>query len=435
MGVSFISYTPLILLLVLFALRVPIAFSLFISSMYYFAFLNVDMPIHLTLQNVVGSIQSFTLLAVPFFIMIGVVMNYSGISTRILSFSDLLVGHMKGGLGQVNVIVSTIMGGITGSSNADAAMDCKILVPEMVKRGYDKEFCAAVTASSSIIPSIIPPGIVLLIYCMITRVSVGRLFLAGYIPGFLLCIAMMITVAIIARRRGYGKVREKRASLVEIIKGARHALLALLMPLGFIMGIRFGVFTPTEGGAVAVLYCFVVGIFIYRELKPKDIIPILRETFTSTAEVLFIVIGANLFGYYLSWERIPESMSQIILQFTGNKYIFLLAVNILLLVMGAFMEAAPVIIILIPILMGPLQSLGIDMIHFGIIMVLNLQIGGVTPPFGSMMFIVCQMLQLPMDKFIKANVPFLITCLIVLMLITYVPFISMFLPTLVMPMP
>ena len=432
-NVTLLSYTPLFLLLILFSLRVPIAFSLFISSMYYFTFINNAMPVDLTLQNVVGSIQSFTILAVPFFIMIGVVMNYSGISKRLLSFADLLVGHMSGGLGQVNVVLSTLMGGVSGSSNAGAAMNCKILVPEMEKRGFDRGFCAAVTASSSIIPSIIPPGIVLIIYCMVARVSIGRLFLAGYIPGLLLCIAMMFTVTIISKKRGYGKTRETRASAIELLKGARHAILALFMPLGFILGIRFGLFTPTEGGAIAVLYCFVVGISIYRELKLKDIIPILRETFSSTAEVLFIIIGANLFGYYLTWERIPDAISGIILNFTGNKYVFLLAINVLLFVMGMFMEAAPVIIILMPLLVGPLQSLGINMVHFGIIMVLNLQIGGVTPPFGGMMFICCQMLKLPMDKFVKANLPFLAAAVLVLLFITYIPILTLLLPGIFMP--
>jgi tripartite ATP-independent transporter DctM subunit len=424
---------PLFLLLVLFFLKVPIAFSLFISSMFYFAFINFSMPVDLALQNVVGSLQSFTILAVPFFIMVGVVMNYSGISKRLMNFADLLVGHMHGGMGQVNVLLSTLMGGVSGSSNADAAMDCKMLVPEMKKRGYDVGFCAAVTASSSLIPSIIPPGIILIVYCTIAKVSIGRVFLAGYIPGILLCVAMMITVTVLSRKRGYGKVRDKMASFPEIMKGGADAVLALFMPFGFIMGVRFGVFTPTEGGAVAVLYCLIVGGLVYRELKLKDIVPIFRETFSSAAEVLFIVVGANLFGYYLSWERIPEALSSIIMHFTGNKYLFLFAVNVLLLIMGMFMEAAPVIIIMIPLLLIPLQSMEINMVHFGIIMVLNLQLGGLTPPFGSMMFIVCQMLDLPMDKFIKANMPFLLVIILVLLMVTYIPAISLFLPDLFMP--
>jgi tripartite ATP-independent transporter DctM subunit len=205
------------------------------------------------------------------------------------------------------------------------------------------------------------------------------------------------------------------------------------MPLGFLMGIRLGVFTPTEGGAIAVFYCFIVGAFVYRELKAKDVIPILRETFSSTAEVLFIVIAANLFGYYMTWERIPDALSTVILQFTGNKYVFLFAVNVLLFVMGMFMEAAPVIIILVPLLALPCQVMGINMVHFGIVVVVNLQIGGITPPFGSMMFIVCQMLNLPIDKFVKSNIPFLVSVIIVLLIITYIPALVLFLPNLFMP--
>jgi tripartite ATP-independent transporter DctM subunit len=303
----------------------------------------------------------------------------------------------------------------------------------MEKRGYDRGFCAAVTATSSIIQSIIPPGIVLIVYCMVARVSIGRLFLAGYIPGLLLCVAQMVTVTVISKKRGYSRTREKRATGMELLKGAGNAALALFMPLGFLMGIRFGVFTPTEGGGIAVFYCFIVGAFVYRELKAKDVIPILRETFSSAAEVLFIVVAANLFGYYLTWERIPDALSTMILQFTSNKIVFLLAINVLLFIMGMFMEAAPVIIILMPLLVLPCQALGINMVQFGIIVVLNLQLGGVTPPFGAMMFVVCQMLDLPMDKFIKANMPFLLSVLVVLLLVTYVPILTLILPNLFMP--
>jgi tripartite ATP-independent transporter DctM subunit len=244
---------------------------------------------------------------------------------------------------------------------------------------------------------------------------------------------MMLTVSILAKKRRYPRARETRASLKDIAIGGGHAALALFMPLGFLMGIRLGLFTPTEGGAVAVLYCFIVGAFVYKEMKLRDLVPIFRETFTSTAQILFIIVGANLFGYYLSWERIPEALSRLILGYTNNKYVFLLAVNILMFIMGMFMEAAPVIIILLPLLLAPIQALGINMIHFGIIMVLNLQIGGLTPPFGGMMFVVCQMLHLPMDKFVKANMPFLLSVLIVLLLVTYVPLITMLLPNLFMP--
>lgn len=433
MDVSFMSYTPLILVIIMFFLRVPVAFSLLGASIYYFAFINTSAPTDTALQNVVGSMQSFTLLAVPFFIMLGVIMNHAGVSRRLMNFADLLVGHLNGGLGQVNVLMSLFIGGISGSSNADTAIGCKILVPEMVRRGYDKEFCAAVTATSSLLSSVLPPGIVLIVYCMVAKVSVGRLFLAGYVPGFMLFIAMTITVAILAKRRGYGKVRDKMPGPGVILRGAFMASLALFMPFGFLLGIRFGVFTPTEGGAVAVFYCLLLGLFVYREMKFKDLIPMLRESFSSTAEVLFIVVGANLFGYYLSWERIPQAVSEVILGFTDNKYVFLLAINILMFIMGMFMESVPAIIILIPLLLEPLQRLDINLIHFGIILVLNLQIGGLTPPLGSMMFIVCQMIKLPMDKFVRANMPFLFAVIVVLGIITYVPFFVLAVPDWLMP--
>ncbi len=431
-GLSFLSFLPLILTLVLFFMKVPVGFSLIISSMFYFTFMNTTMPVDLTLQNMVTCLESFPLLAIPFFIMAGVVMNYSGISSRLMSFADLVVGHLPGSLGHVNVLLSTLMGGISGSSNADAAMQCKILVPEMEKRGYKKEFSAAVTASSSLIPSVIPPGIVLIIYCMATRQSIGKMFMAGYIPGIMLCIAMMITVHIISKKEGYGKSREKMASPIEIAKGAWAAILALFMPFGLLMGLRFGLFTATEGGAIAVVYCFIVGIFVYKQIKPCHFVPIFKESFYATAEVMFIIIGASLFGYYLTYERIPHIVSQAILSIVDNKIVFLIGINIFLIILGMFMDSGPAIIILMPLLMGPLEKLGIDLIHFGLIMVLNLQAGGLTPPFGSMMFIVCSILKLPMDAFAKANIPFYLAILAVLIIVTFCPALVMFLPNLIM---
>ncbi len=429
-GVSFISYLPMILMFVLFFLRVPIGFSLIGSSMLYFTFMNVSMPVDLTLQNLVAGIQDFGLLAVPLFIMAGVMMNYSGVSSRLMNFADLLVGHMPGGLGQVNVLLSTLMGGVSGSGNADTAMQCKILVPEMVKRGYDMETAAGITASSSIIPALIPPGIVMILYCMSARVSIGKVFMAGYIPGLLLCVALMITVSIMAKKNGYPPSRTKRASVSEIVQGAFSAVLALFMPFGLLFGLRMGMFTASEGGAMAVAYCGIVGGVIYRELKFKDLWPIVKETFFASSEIMLIIVGAKLFGYYLSWERIPESLSAVILSMATNKFLFLLFLNLILLFIGMFMEASPCMFIFVPLLIEPLNTLGIDLVHFGIIMTLNLMIGGITPPFGSMMFIACSITKTPMEKFVKANMPFLITILIVLTLVTYVEPISMFLPNL-----
>lgn len=425
---TFVSYLPLILLFIFFFLRIPVAFSLLLTSMIYFFFINTAMPVDLALQNLISGLESFPLLAIPFFITAGVVMNYSGLSKRIMEFADLLVGHMTGGLGQVTVIMSTIMGGASGSSNAETAMQCKMLVPEMRKRGYSLPFCAAVTATSSIIPALIPPGIVMIIYAMVARVSVGKMFMAGFVPGLILATTLMITVYLVSKKEGYGKSRDKMASPKEILKGAMDALLALFMPFGIIMGLRFGLFTPTEGGAIAVVYCMAVGMFVYKGIKLKDIVPIMQESFTSTAEVVFIIVGANIFGLYLSWERIPHQLSQLLLGLTTSPFVFLLVINVFFLILGMFIEAGPAIIILVPLLIAPLNALHIDLIHFGIIITLNLVIGGITPPFGSMMFIACQILKVPINAFARANLPFLITSMLVLALITYVPWIVMVLP-------
>lgn len=429
--VSFMSYVPMILMFVLFFLRVPIGFSMIGPAIFYFTFMNVSMPVDLALQNLVSGIQDFGLLAVPLFIMAGVMMNYSGVSSRLMNFSDLLVGHMPGGLGQVNVMLSTLMGGVSGSGNADTAMQCKILVPEMVKRGYDAPTAAAITASSSIIPALIPPGIVMILYCMSARVSIGRVFMAGYVPGVLLCVALMIAVAYVAKKNGYPPSRTKRASMKEIVEGAFSAILALFMPFGLLVGLRMGMFTASEGGAMAVAYCAIIGAVIYRELKFKHLWPIVRETFFASCEIMLIIVGAKLFGYYLSWERIPESLSGAITSLATNKYVFLLVLNIILLFIGMFMEASPCMFIFVPLLIEPLRMLGVDLVHFGIIITLNLMIGGITPPFGSMMFIACSLTKTPMEDFVKANMPFLITILIVLALVTYVEPISMFLPNLI----
>lgn len=422
---------PLIMVFILFFLKVPIAFSLIGSSLVYFLFLSNNMPPDLALQNFVTGVQSFPLLAIPFFIMAGVVMNYSGISKRLMSFADLFVGHMRGGLGQANVVLSALMGGISGSANADAAMQCKILVPEMEKRGYKTSFSGAVTATSSIIPTIIPPGIMLILYSMVTRVSIGKLFLAGYLPGIVITIILMVTVSIISKKEGYGATRDTKATFKELIIGIKDSLLALIMPFLIIMGLRFGLFTPTEAGAIAVVYCVIVGMFVYKELKIKHFIPILKESVSSLAEVMLIIVGANIFGSYLSYERIPHTLSTIILGISDNPYIFLLLINVFLLIVGMFVEGGPAIIIIAPLLLPILKVLGIDLVHFGIIMTLNLAIGGITPPFGSMMFIVSSLLKVSIWDFIKANIPFLIASIIALLIITYIPALSLLLPKLI----
>ncbi|WP_198437880.1 TRAP transporter large permease [Moritella sp. F3] len=424
------SYIPIIILFVLFLLNIPIAFSLISSAMVYFLFINDSIPVSLVMQRFISSTESFPLLAIPFFIMVGSVMNYAGISRSLLAFADSLIGHKTGGLAHVNVALSTLMGGISGSANADAAMQSKILAPEMTKRGYDLPFTAAVTAASSSISPVIPPGINLIIYALLANVSVHQMFIAGYIPAFMMALSLMITIAFIARRRNYKPSRSAPAPAKERLQCFAQAIPALCIPFGIILGMRFGLFTPTEAGAIAVLLCSIIGLFVYRVLKPHHFKYILQETVQGTSSVMFIIIGAMVFGYYMTLEQIPHNVAAALIELTDNKLILLLLINVLLLVVGMFIEGGAAMIILTPLLLPAVLNLGVNPVHFGIIVIVNIMIGGVTPPFGSMMFTVCSILKVKMVDFVREVLPLLLALLTVLMILTYSESLVMFLPNL-----
>src|SRR5690554_2821683 len=403
-----IAYLPIILVFILYFSSIPIAYALFGSSLFYFAVIDTSSPVDLLLQRFVTSTQSFPLLAIPFFVMAGSIMNYAGISKKLMQFADVLTGHMSGGLAQVNVLLSMLMGGVSGSANADAAMQSKMLVPEMEKRGYDKAFSTAITAASSAVTPVIPPGINLIIYALIASASVGRMFAAGYIPGLLMTVSLMVTVSIISKRRGYMPTRTHRAGAKEIAKQTFDSVWALLFPFGIIMGLRIGMFTPSEAGAVAVFYCIIVGKFIYRELKKEHILPVLRETIYGTSSVVLIIVAANIFGYYMNWERIPQAITSGLLGITQNKILMLMIINVLLLVIGMFLEGGAALIILAPLLVPVVTTLGVDVIHFGLICIVNIMIGGLTPPFGSMMFTCCTITECKLQNFVKEVWPFIV---------------------------
>ncbi len=425
-----LSYLPSIMVFILYFSSIPIAYALFGSSLFYFAVIDNSSPVDLLLQKFVTSTQSFPLLAIPFFIMAGSIMNYAGISQKLMQFAEVLTGHMSGGLAQVNVLLSMLMGGVSGSANADAAMQSKMLVPEMEKRGYDKAFSTAITAASSAVTPVIPPGINLIIYALIASASVGRMFAAGYIPGFLMTACLMVTVAIISKKRGYQPSREKKAGAKEIAKQGLDSIWALLFPFGIIMGLRVGIFTPSEAGAVAVFYCIIVGKFIYKELGKEHIIPVLKETVLATSSVVLIIVSASVFGYYLNWEQIPQKLTTVLLNVTQSKYIMLMIINVLFLVMGMFLEGGAALIILAPLLVPVVTQLGVDPIHFGLICIVNIMIGGITPPFGSMMFTCCTITGCELQDFVREAIPFILALLVALILITYIPIITLILPNL-----
>ncbi len=424
------AFLPVIIVFVLYFSGIPIAFALFGSTLVYFGFIDNSSPVSLLLQKFVTSTQSFPLLAIPFFVMAGSIMNYSGISHKLLLFADVLTGHTRGGLAQSNVLLSMLMGGVSGSANADAAMESKMLVPEMEKRGYGKAFSTAITAASSAVTPVIPPGINLIVYALIASCSVGRMFAAGYLPGFVMTASLMITVHIIAKRRGFAPVRDKMPTIKEVVLQFVDSLWALLFPFGIILGLRIGLFTPSEAGAVAVLYCVIIGKFVYKELKKEHIIPIFKETVYGSSSVVLIIVAASVFGYYLNWERIPQTMTTWLLGITQNKYFMLMIFNVLLLVAGMFLEGGAVLIILTPLLAPVAVGLGVDVIHFGLICIINIMIGGLTPPFGSMMFTCCSITGCKLEEFTKEALPFMFALIITLLFITYIPQITLVLPNL-----
>lgn len=421
---------PIIIVMVLYFSSIPIAFALFSAALSYFTFADVGTPPDLILQKFITSASSFPLLAVPFFILAGEIMNYSGISSSLMKMADILTGHMRGGLAQVNVLLSTLMGGISGSANADAAMQSKTLVPEMTKRGYSAPFSTAITAASSSIAPVIPPGINLIIYALIAQVSVAKMFIGGYVPGLLMCLALMLTVNAIARRRNYQPSRDKMPPLRDILVQLRESLWGLLLPFGIIFGIRFGIFTPTEAGAMAVLFCIVIGAFFYKQLKWKHVPIILRDTVLSTSSVMLIIISASVFGQYMSWEMIPHQLTKMLMDVSSEPWMILVVINVLLLVLGMFLEGGALLIIVAPLLVPLMKGLNIDLIHFGLIMIVNIMIGGITPPFGSMMFTTCAITGVTVMEFMKEIWPFVFALLLVLLIVTYIPSIVMFLPNL-----
>lgn len=424
------STFPVIIVMVLYFTSIPIAFALLAAALAYFTFGDVGTPPDLILQKFITSTASFPLLAIPFFIMAGEIMNYSGISASLMKMADVLTGHLRGGLAQVNVLLSTLMGGISGSANADAAMQSKILVPQMTKRGYSPAFSTAITAASSAIAPVIPPGINLIIYALIAQVSVAKMFIGGYTPGILMCCGLMLTVYIIAKKRDYRPTRDRRASGREIFRQFKESIWGLLLPFGIIIGIRFGIFTPTEAGAMAVLFCIIIGVFFYKELRWAHVPIILKNTVLATSSVMLIIIAASVFGQYMSWERIPHQLTKSILAISESPWIILLVINILLLLLGMFLEGGALLIIVAPLLVPLMKTLNVDLVHFGLIMIVNIMIGGITPPFGSMMFTTCAITGVRVGQFVMEIWPFILALLVVLIVVTYMPSVAMFLPNL-----
>ena len=409
-------------MLALLFLKVPVFISVLGGAAVYFVASPKVNPILFAQQTITG-VESIALLAIPFFVCAGIMMNYTGVTARIMNFCEVLTGRMYGGLAQVNVLLSTLMGGLSGSNLADAAMEAKMLVPEMEKKGFSKEFSSVVTAASAMITPLIPPGIAMILYGCIANVSIGDLFISGIGVGLLLCVTMMILVRIISKKRGYAPIRTDRASLGEYAAAVKPAILPLLLPIIIIGGIRIGVFTATEAGAVAIVYAMMLGI-VYREMRWSDLKQGFKETVCTTSSIMLIVAAAGVFSWVLTKERVPQQLTEWIVATIDNKYVFLFIVNIFLLIVGMFIEGNASMIILVPLLHPIAMAYGINEIQFAMTYIFNNAIGALSPPMGTLMFVTCGITGCKTGAFIKEAVPFYILLFINLMLITYVPVFS-----------
>jgi len=418
------------LFVILLVLRVPITFTLAISAIVTAVYLHL--PLVAIVQRMVQGVNVFSLLAIPFFILAGEIMSQGGISRRLIEFSNILVGRVRGGLAQVNVLASMFFGGISGSAVADVSSIGTMMIPMMKKKGYDSDFSVGITVTSACQGVIIPPSHNMIIYAMAAGgVSVGRLFLGGFIPGIILGIALMIISYIIATLRKYPK--EQRYTLKESLKITKDALLGLFTAVIIMGGVVSGVFTATESAAIACFYAFIVTFFVYREIPLKRFITILYASLKTLAMVMSLIAAASAFGWLLAFLQIPAAATKALLTVSSNRVILLLLINILLIAFGTIMDMAPLILITTPILYPVVVgALGMSPIQFGVMLILNLGIGLTTPPVGSALFVGCAIGKISIEKATKGMLPLYLMMVIVLMLVTFVPGLVMFIPNLIM---
>ncbi len=398
---------------------VPVAFALVIGAFTAFASANPILLVTIA-QNMGAATNSFTLLAIPFFILAAAVMNAGGITPRLVELAMLLVGHMRGGLAQANVVTNTMLAGVSGSSTADASTIAKLLVPEMEKRGYDRPFSAALTAAGSTLANLIPPSLGLIIYAALASVSVGALFVATIVPGLMVAAALMIVVAILSRQRGYGGDMPKPTG-AQRAHALFAAIPALILPVIIVGGVRFGVFTATEAGAIAMLYALFCGAFLYRKLNGRNLTAALRDAVLDTVVIVIIIAAAAPFAWVLAFERVPQTVAASLAVLVERPWLLMLAINAFLLVVGLFMEMIAAMVILVPILVPLVVLAGFDPITFGLIIVMNLVIGALTPPLGVLIFTTARAGGADLVATFRAVVPFLAAMIAVLMLVAFVP--------------
>ncbi len=417
-----------VVMLTLMMIRVPVAFSMSIAAMV--ALLIGDTPLVLVPQRMLSSLDSFPMLAVPMFIFVGEAMNTGGITQRIFKFAREWVKHLTGSLGHVNVISNIIVAGMSGAAVADASAIGVVEIKAMEENGFDRDWSAALTAASSTIGPIIPPSIPLVIYAIITETSIGRLFLGGVVPGVMMGVSLMILVYFAAKKRGYKT--EPAATWGERLTATWRALPSLMTPIIMIVGIVAGVVTPTEAAGIAAVYALFLGFVVHKEMTLNMLYGMLLKTVHTTAVIMLIICSASAITWVVMSSGMPQTLANMLLGFTHSKALLLLLINIVLLILGCFLESNSIIMIMVPVLLPLVHALHIDMVHFGVFFVLNVMIGLITPPVGMCLYVVSNVGNVPFDKVSKQIIPFLIPLIVVLALITAIPELVTWLPNLLM---
>lgn len=414
---------------VLLLLGMPVAFAIGIAGCLYFV-QHPELPATIPIQVTVTQTQNFALLAVPLFILAGNFMNSTGITERLLQLASVLTGRLRGGLAQVSIAMATLMGGVSGSCIADAAMQTRMLGRAMQERGFSRGYAAGVLSFGSLMTPIIPPGIGFILYGTVGQVSIGRLFAAGVVPALLLWAALALTISVTSRRRGHAPERTQRPSLRELGQATWGGLWALLFPVFLLLGLRLGVFTPSEIGAFAVVYALAVGAFAYRQLTRRNVVEALEGSVVDVGAVMFLLALSAIFGYGIVFDRVPEAVSGALEGFVRQPQLVLLAVLALVVLAGCFVDGAVLIIMLTPIFLPLVRDMGVDPVHFGLVFIVAATIGNFTPPVGAAMFAVCSILRCPVGEYTRESLPFLATVVAVAALLALVPGLSLWLPNL-----
>lgn len=417
--------------IILLALGLPVAFVIGISGLAFFA-VTPDIPFSITVQRIVAQTQSYSFLAVPFFIFAGTLMNESGITKRILSFASALTRRMWGGTAQVSAVMSTMMGGISGSATADACMETRLLESTMTEKGYTKGYIVAVNSLTGMICATIPPSLGLIIYGFVGEVSIGRLFAAGIVPGILMMVFLMATIKITSKRRGFDPPNKElpRITFKEFMYNLKESIWALIFPIILIVGIRFGVCTPSEAGAFCVVYAVIIGVFVYKELTFEKFWGELRTAVIDTAAVMLLIAMSGPFSYAVTYCKLPQALANLIFGITSQPQLLMIIILAWLFILGMFLDSNVNFLLLTPIFLPMVQKVGFDPVHFGVLMATIVTMGVFTPPVGSAIYPVCSIIDCSVEEYTKESMPFFLAIFLEMVLLIFFPQVVMFLPNL-----